>query len=182
MRKFMKSSLILLMSLLVVMQAAAFTVSAESFPCVGIVVADDVNVRTGPSTDYDIIASVWYGVTLDVYAREGNWFKIGTGNGTAQTMSVFARRTLRTAAAILPATASWQWQSDIWVLRMFTAVPARAASTAPASHPMCTVSLATALTAPRTHSSLTAWPFPETNCAPAIWSCSNAQAVRLCIT
>ena len=83
MRKFMKSSLILLMSLLVVMQAAAFTVSAESFPCVGIVVADDVNVRTGPSTDYDIIASVWYGVTLDVYAREGNWFKIGTGNGTA---------------------------------------------------------------------------------------------------
>lgn len=83
MRKFMKSSLILLMSLLVVMQAAEFTVSAESFPCVGIVVADDVNVRTGPSTDYDIIASVWYGVTLDVYAREGNWFKIGTGNGTA---------------------------------------------------------------------------------------------------
>lgn len=83
MRKFMRSSLTLLMSLLVVMQASAFTVSAEAFPCVGIVVADSVNVRTGPSTDYDIIASVWYGVTLDVYAREGNWFKIGTGDGTA---------------------------------------------------------------------------------------------------
>ncbi len=83
MRKFMKSSVLLVVSLLLVMQAAVFTASAESFPCVGIVVADDVNVRTGPSTDYDLIGCVWYGVTLDVYAREGNWFKIGTGNGSA---------------------------------------------------------------------------------------------------
>lgn len=83
MRKFTKVCFTFLISLIVVMQTAIFTVSAESFPCVGIVVGDTVNVRTGPGTDYDIVATVWYGVTLDVYAREGNWFQIGTGNGTA---------------------------------------------------------------------------------------------------
>ncbi|MBQ4515297.1 MAG: C40 family peptidase [Clostridia bacterium] len=80
MRKFLKSGLMLLASLLLVMQSAAFTASAESFPCVGIVVGDTVNVRTGPATDYESISQVWYGVTLDVYAREGNWFKIGIGD------------------------------------------------------------------------------------------------------
>ena len=83
MRKFTKVCFTFLISLIVVMQTAIFTVSAESFPCVGIVVGVTVNVRTGPGTDYDIVATVWYGVALDVYAREGNWFQIGTGNGTA---------------------------------------------------------------------------------------------------
>lgn len=61
--------------------ASAFCVSADSFPCVGIVVADTVNVRTGPGTEHGIEAVVDYGQTLDVFERTGNWFKIGTGGG-----------------------------------------------------------------------------------------------------
>ncbi len=87
MRKLVKSSLLLAMSLIMCLQLAAFTASAESFPCVGIVVGDTVNVRTGPGTEYDIESQVWYGVTLDVFAREGNWFKIGTGNGNTAYIS-----------------------------------------------------------------------------------------------
>jgi len=56
-------------------------VSANSYPCVGIVVANTVNVRSGPSTDYAIEAVVDSGQTLDVFEKSGNWFKIGTGNG-----------------------------------------------------------------------------------------------------
>ena len=87
MRKLVKSSLLLAVSMIMCLQLAAFTASAESFPCVGIVVGDTVNVRTGPGTEYDIESQVWYGVTLDVFAREGNWFKIGTGNGNTAYIS-----------------------------------------------------------------------------------------------
>ncbi len=87
MRKLMKSCMTMLIVLIVIMQAAVFTATAETFPCVGIVVGDTVNVRTAPNTDCEVIAQVWYGVTLDVYAREGNWYKIGTGNGNTAYIS-----------------------------------------------------------------------------------------------
>lgn len=73
--------------LVVVMQLTAIGVSADTFPCVGIVVADSVNVRTGPGTDYEIESQVSRGVTLDVYERVDNWFKIGTGEGSSAYIS-----------------------------------------------------------------------------------------------
>lgn len=65
-------------------QFAAF---ADSFPCVGVVVASNVNVRTGAGTDHEVISQTGYGVLLDVYAREGNWFKIGIGGGATAYIS-----------------------------------------------------------------------------------------------
>lgn len=87
MRKLMKSCLTMLITLIVIMQAAVFTATAETFPCVGIVVGDIVNVRTAPNTECEIVAQVWYGVTLDIYSREDNWYKIGTGNGNTAYIS-----------------------------------------------------------------------------------------------
>lgn len=58
-----------------------FSVSAESFPCVGIVVGNSVNVRSGAGTGTEILSVLNAGVTLDVFERTGNWFKIGTGGG-----------------------------------------------------------------------------------------------------
>ncbi len=63
------------------------TVGAESFPCTGIVTGDTVNVRTAPSIQSEIVSQTSYGVTLDVYAREGNWFKIGIGGGQSAYIS-----------------------------------------------------------------------------------------------
>ena len=83
MRKLLKSGATLLLALLLVLPTAGFSVSASSYPCIGVVLGDDVNVRTGPGTNYDVTACVWTGVTVDVFAKEGNWYKIGTGNGTA---------------------------------------------------------------------------------------------------
>ncbi|MGN1060038.1 MAG: NlpC/P60 family protein [Clostridia bacterium] len=65
----------------------ATTVGAESFPCVGIVVGNDVNVRAGAGTDHTILSTVNSGVTMDVYERIGNWFKIGIGDGQCAYIS-----------------------------------------------------------------------------------------------
>ncbi len=71
----------LLMLIIMLFCMTAFTVSADSFPCVGIVFANDVNVRSGPGTEYDVQCRLNFGATLDVFQRVGNWFKIGTGGG-----------------------------------------------------------------------------------------------------
>ncbi len=63
------------------------TAIAESFPCVGIVVATDVNVRAGAGTNHEILSRVNAGVTLDVFERTGNWFKIGIGDGKTAYIS-----------------------------------------------------------------------------------------------
>ncbi len=73
-----KKSVAFLVAVLTLL-TTAFSVSADSFPCVGIVVADTVNVRSGAGTEYAIQAVVDYGQTLDVFDRVGNWYKIGTG-------------------------------------------------------------------------------------------------------
>ncbi|MBE7047906.1 MAG: NlpC/P60 family protein [Ruminococcaceae bacterium] len=71
---------ILLVSTAIMLALFVTTVGAESFPCVGIVVADDVNVRSNASTDSTVLSRVNCGVTMDVYERIGNWFRIGIGN------------------------------------------------------------------------------------------------------
>ena len=65
----------------------SFSVSAESFPCTGIVVGDKVNVRMGPTTETEVISQTSYGVVVDVYSRTGNWFEIGIGNGESAYIS-----------------------------------------------------------------------------------------------
>lgn len=87
MRKFAKLCSAILLASVVFMTTAVMTFAAESFPCVGVVVASDVNVRTGPSTDYDVISQANYGCLMDVYAREGNWFNIGIGGGATAWIS-----------------------------------------------------------------------------------------------
>ena len=61
--------------------SASVSASAATYPCVGIVVANTVNVRSGPGTNHYIEAVVDYGQTLDVFAKTDNWYKIGTGGG-----------------------------------------------------------------------------------------------------
>lgn len=63
------------------------TVSADNFPCNGIVIGDLVNVRIQPSIESDVVSQTSYGVMLDVFAKEGNWFKIGIGNGNMAYIS-----------------------------------------------------------------------------------------------
>lgn len=65
----------------------AVCANAQSFPCSGIVVGDLVNVRTAPSTSSEVISQTSYGVMLDVYGLEGNWYKIGVGNGQTAYIS-----------------------------------------------------------------------------------------------
>lgn len=56
-------------------------VSAESYPCLGVVVGNNVNIRSGPGTNHAVLSSVNSGVLMDVFEKTGNWFKIGTGGG-----------------------------------------------------------------------------------------------------
>ncbi|MBE7034895.1 MAG: hypothetical protein E7402_02055 [Ruminococcaceae bacterium] len=83
----MKKLAVLLIAMALMFSVAAPIVSAESFPCVGIVVANDVNVRSGAGTEFEALSRVNAGVTVDVYARIGNWFKIGIGNGQSAYIS-----------------------------------------------------------------------------------------------
>ncbi len=55
--------------------------SAETFPCLGVVTGNSVNIRSGPGTNHAVTSSVNSGVWMDVYEKSGNWYKIGTGNG-----------------------------------------------------------------------------------------------------
>ena len=70
----------LLAATVLLITATPMAVSADSFPCVGIVLGTDVNVRSGAGTDQTILCQLNIGTTLDVFERIGNWFKIGTGN------------------------------------------------------------------------------------------------------
>lgn len=86
----MRLSRINILSLvLAVLMLASFNIvaSADSFPCTGIVVGDLVNVRTAPSLDGEVFSQTSYGVTVDVYERVGNWFKIGVGDGQSAYIS-----------------------------------------------------------------------------------------------
>ncbi len=79
--KIQKRLAVLFITLAMLFCTVPFTASAESFPCVGIVLGSDVNVRAGAGTEYEVLAQLQWGATLDVFERTGNWFKIGTGNG-----------------------------------------------------------------------------------------------------
>ena len=79
--KIQKRLVVLCISLALLLCTVPFTAYADSFPCVGIVLGSDVNVRAGAGTDSEILAQLQWGATLDVFERTGNWFKIGTGNG-----------------------------------------------------------------------------------------------------
>ncbi len=71
----------LILTVVLALCAVPFTAFAESFPCVGIVLGNDVNVRSGAGTEFPAESQLNWGTTLDVFARVGNWYKIGTGNG-----------------------------------------------------------------------------------------------------
>ena len=76
-----KKVVTLLVALVLLVSAVPMTASADTFPCVGIVLGSDVNVRSGAGTDQQVLCQLNWGTTLDVFERTGNWFKIGTGNG-----------------------------------------------------------------------------------------------------
>lgn len=45
-----------------------------------IVTADFLNVRQGPSTDYDIVGKYYTGTSVDVHKYEGDWAYVSNGN------------------------------------------------------------------------------------------------------
>ena len=47
-----------------------------------IVKGNDVNLRVGPSTNYEVIATVKYGVVFVPQEREGTWIKVKHTDGT----------------------------------------------------------------------------------------------------
>ena len=63
MRKLVKSSLLLAVSMIMCLQLAAFTASAESFPCVGIVVGDTRKCENW-SRHQSMTLSLRYGTAL----------------------------------------------------------------------------------------------------------------------
>ena len=46
----------------------------------GVLTADGVNVRSGPSTSYTTVGKVRRGDVVSVFAEESGWYKIRTGN------------------------------------------------------------------------------------------------------
>lgn len=74
--------LAVLMAIFVLLAGFGITsVSADSFPCVGIVIGNQINVRSGAGLNCEILTQINSGVLLDVFEKTGNWYKIGTGNG-----------------------------------------------------------------------------------------------------
>ncbi len=71
----------LVIALVLAIGVLPVSVSAESYPCVGIVLGDSVNVRTGAGTEHAVLSQVNWGTTLDVFEKINNWYKIGIGNG-----------------------------------------------------------------------------------------------------
>ena len=81
MNLFKKRGICLFLALLII-GTMTITVSAERFPFVGVVTGDNVNIRTAPSMDSAVSATVNRGVLMDVYEKNGDWFKIGTSPDT----------------------------------------------------------------------------------------------------
>ncbi len=71
----------LALTLVLAFGAIPFTASADNFPCVGIVLGNEVNVRTNAGTEFPSLGRLNWGSTLDVFDKIGDWYKIGTGNG-----------------------------------------------------------------------------------------------------
>ena len=82
--KFNIMSLVITICLLFSMVTIA---GAESFPTTGVVTGDLVNVRQAPSTESEVVSQASWGVMLDVYAKEGNWYKICLGEGKSAYIS-----------------------------------------------------------------------------------------------
>ena len=82
-----KKSAALIMAATLLLSLLIVPAHAEAFPCVGIVVANDVNVREGAGTNHPVLSRVNMGVTMDVFERIGNWFRIGIGDGKCAYIS-----------------------------------------------------------------------------------------------
>lgn len=78
-----KTGLSFLLIFVFVVSCLCFTVSAERFPFVGIITGDNVNIRTQPSMEAEIESTANRGVLVDVYERNGDWYKIGTSPTTS---------------------------------------------------------------------------------------------------
>lgn len=77
-----KSGISILLVFILLMSTMAFTASAiEGFPFVGVITANDVNIRTAPSLSASVQSKAKKGIKVDVFAREGDWYKIGTAPG-----------------------------------------------------------------------------------------------------
>ena len=82
MKLFKKSALSFILIFILIASTFTFTVSAEKYPFVGVVTADDVNLRNRPSMDGGIVGSVDSGTLVDVFEKNGDWYKIGTSPTT----------------------------------------------------------------------------------------------------
>ncbi len=77
----LKKLTVLLAAFVLLTGMTVTSVSAESYPCVGIVTGTNVNVRSGAGTNFSVLTQINSGVLLDVFEKNGNWYKIGTGGG-----------------------------------------------------------------------------------------------------
>lgn len=82
MNLFKRTGISFLLIFVFMFSSLGFVVSAERYPFVGIITGNDVNIRTAPSIDAEIEGSVNRGVVVDVYEKEGDWYKIGTSPET----------------------------------------------------------------------------------------------------
>lgn len=57
---------------------ATTTSFATTYPCAGYVTGSGVNLRSGPDTTYGIYEQVYAGETVNILAKEGNWYKISS--------------------------------------------------------------------------------------------------------
>ncbi|MBR2499551.1 MAG: C40 family peptidase [Clostridia bacterium] len=77
-----KTGISFLLVFILVFSCLLMTVSAEKFPFVGRVTENSVNVRTAPSLDAAVESLVNQGVLVDVFEKNGDWYKIGTSPST----------------------------------------------------------------------------------------------------
>ncbi len=61
-----------------VMIAATTTSFAATYPCAGYVTGNGVNLRSGPDTTYGVYEQAYYGKSVNILAKEGNWYKISS--------------------------------------------------------------------------------------------------------
>jgi len=90
-----------------------FSVGGSSAPApapasgTGYVTVSSLNMRSGPSTGYGIIASLPYGTQGNVLAQSNGWYRISTNRGTGWVLSTYFRVGGATAApAPAPAPSS----------------------------------------------------------------------------
>ncbi|MBE7027653.1 MAG: NlpC/P60 family protein [Ruminococcaceae bacterium] len=95
-----KTGISFLLIFVFVISGLCFVVSAERYPFVGIITGDNVNIRTAPSIDAKIEGSVSRGVVVDVYEKNGDWYRIGTSPQTSAYVfaSYVAERTAEIAS------------------------------------------------------------------------------------